>query len=96
MMIPESAVRSMSTKVIKIEFTAGRKTHIYRLGLGPCGRVVRQLQLAVDRQGDYEVYQWVEGERDPLLVRYPKANVLRASDYPYSDEVCAVPLMEAL
>lgn len=90
MMITESAVRSLNTKVIKIEFRDRRATHIYRLGLGPCGRVVRLLQLNVDRQGDYEVYQWVEGERDPLLVRYPKANVLRASDYPYSDEVCAL------
>lgn len=90
MAVPEGVIRAMNTKVIKLEFRDGRKTHVYRLGLGPCGRVVRQLQLNVDRQGDYEVYQWVEGERDPLLVRYPKASVLRISDYPYSDEVCAL------
>lgn len=87
---PKAELQASRTKAIKVQFTDDLGHHVYRLGLGPCGRVVVRLRLNVDRNGDYEVYQWVEGETHPLLIRYPRRNVLRISDYPYSDEVCAL------
>ncbi|WP_347220329.1 hypothetical protein [Chryseobacterium sp.] len=75
---------------IKIEFLdPGSKPHIFRLGLGPCGRVVKEL---TQKRDDVEiaVNQWVDDGDDlrPVTFVYPLRNVRRVALYEYDPNVC--------
>lgn len=72
-----------------------RKPHEYKLGLGPCGRVVTGLGSFNDGpNGLFVVVQTVEGG-DKVYFSYPLEHVDRTAVYHYDPDVCVTCLPEA-